>query len=121
MVRSPSIGEVGRGAVLEADAFDGDFHRVGRDLAEHGFHPLADGRGSDRHDDHPVGGDRDLGVFARTRGAAFDETSDREAVVAAIDEAALQRLLLVPPRRVEAAVEKGLVGPAVERRRIGGG
>ncbi len=57
--------------------------------------------------------DLDARVLARARAAALDEAGDAEAVIAAVDQLALERELFVPARFREAAVERAGIVAAV--------
>ena len=97
-----------------ADALHRDFQRIRRDLGEDGLDPLADRGGADEHRHRAVRVDFEPRGLLRAGGAALDEAADREPVIAAVDQPALQLRLLGPADFCEAAVESDAIVAAVE-------
>ena len=78
------------------DSLHGHFERVRRDLHEAGFHALTQCRRADVDRDGSVGLEHEARILLRSGGAALDVAADSEAVVAAVDQLALQFRLLGP-------------------------
>ena len=104
-VGAEAFRQIGGRAVIDADAFERQLQCVGGDLPQDGLDPLPDRRGADIDRDSAIGLDRDTGALARSRRAALDEAGDAEAMIASLDQPALQRFLLAPARLRDAAVE----------------
>ena len=79
-----------------ADAIHRNFERIGRDLRERGFEPLADGGRPDIDRIEAVRLEHHAGGLLRSRGAALDEAADGEAVIAPVDQLAGQLGLFRP-------------------------
>src|SRR6185312_3340164 len=93
--------------------------RIARDLREDGLEPLPQRRRADVDRDRAAGAKRELCVFARARAAAFDEAGERQSMMAAFHELALESLLLIPAEAGEAGVEcGGIVAGVVLGRRL---
>src|SRR5882672_4951052 len=115
MVGAVAIADVGGRAVMDAaDAIHGDFQRIRRDLGEHGFDALADRRRTDENRYRSVRVDFQPRRLLGSGRAAFDGTTDREAVIAAADQLALELCLIGPAEFLKAAVEGEAIIAAVD-------
>ncbi len=88
--------------------------RVGGDLPAHRLQALADAGRADIHRDRTVGFDVDAGVLLGAGRAALHEATERDAVIAPVNELALERELVAPLEFGEATVECHSVVAAVE-------
>ena len=95
------------------DALHRQFERVGGDLREHRLDALPDRRRADEHRDLAVGLDEKPRILPRPGAAAFEIAADGDAVVAAVDQRALQLRPLGPVEFGEAAIERHLIIAAV--------
>src|SRR5262249_10823994 len=75
---------------------------------------LPDRRRADEYRHGAVGFKHKLRGLLRASGAALDEAADGEAVVAAVNELALQLRLLGPADFLEATIERRVIVAAVE-------
>src|SRR5713226_2860617 len=115
MVGAVAVADVGGRAVMDAaDAVHGDFQRIRGDLGEHGFDALADRRRTDENRYRSVRVDFQPRRLLGAGRAAFDETTDREAVIAAADQLALELCPIGPAELLKAAVEGEAVIAAVD-------
>ena len=115
MIGAVAVAHIGRRAVMDAaDALHRDFQRVGGDLGEHGLHPLADRGRADEHRDRAAGLDLKPRGLLRAGGAALDEATHSQAVIAPVDQPALQLRLVGPAKLGKAAVEHHGIIAAVE-------
>ena len=95
----------GRAVEHLVDAIDRHFHGVGGDLREDAS------RAPGRRERAEIDGERAVGfqhqtrAFLRAGGAALDKAAHREAVIAAVDQLALELLLFGPAEFREAALE----------------
>src|SRR5207237_3264266 len=99
-----TIRQVGGRAVKDLDAFERQLERIGRDLPHDGLDPLPDRRRPDIDRDRAVGFDRHARVLFRSGSAAFNETGDADAVIAATDQLTGETELLIPARLRNAAL-----------------
>src|SRR5215831_20610865 len=105
---------IGRAMMDAADAVHRNFKRIRSDLREHGFDALADRRRADENRD------RSVKVYLKPRGflgtsrSAFNETADREAVIAPVDQLPLELRLVGPTKFLKAAIERKAIIAAVE-------
>src|SRR6185312_5625781 len=79
-----------------------------------GLDALPDGGRTEEHRERRIVVEHDLGGLLRAGGAALNEATERDAVIAAVDQLTLQLLLLVPADLGEAAIERRLIVAAVE-------
>src|SRR5262245_41264383 len=86
---------------------------VGRNLRQHRDDALAHVGRTYVDRDGSILLDLDAGAFFGTRRAALDEATQRDAVVLALDEPPLQRLLSIPSEFGEATVQSDLIVAAV--------
>ena len=103
----------GRAVEHAADALHRDGERVGCDLGEHGFQPLAVRRRPGIHGNRSVALDDEPRALPGARGSALDVAADADAVVAAVDQLAVQARLLGPVEFGQAALERHPVVAAV--------
>src|SRR5260370_36717479 len=104
----------GRAVMAAADAVHGGFQRIRGDLGEPGFDALADRRRTDENRYRSVRVDFKPRRLLGAGRAAFDETPDREAVIAAADQLALEFCLIGPAEFLKAAVEGEAIIAAVD-------
>ena len=113
-VRAVALPHVaGRAVIDAADALHRQFERIGGDLREHRLDALPDRRRADIDRDRAVGLELEPHVLARAGAAALEVATDADAVIAAVDQPALQRRLLAPAEFGEAAVERHAIIAAV--------
>src|SRR5205085_1354593 len=104
-----------RGRPMEdANLLDRQSERLGRDLRAYRLQTLADVRRADVDGCTALVIELDARVLARAGRAAFDEAGDRRAVVAAIDQLAIQLRFLLPAEFREAALERRGIVAGVE-------
>ena len=96
-----------------AHALERQLERIRGDLGQRGLEPLPQHRRSDIDGHRAVVLDHDAHVLL-ARAAAFDERHGGEAVVASVDQPALQRLLLGPADLAQRPLERGVVVAGVE-------
>src|SRR5947207_14907769 len=94
--------EISGRAVQHADLFQGQPKRLGRDLRADGFQSLPDVGRADIDRGAAVTVELDARVLARAGGAALDEAHDRRAVVAPVDQLAVQLRLFRPAEFADA-------------------
>ena len=97
----------------DPDALERQLERVGGDLRQRGLEPLPQHRGADIDGDRAVVLDRGPRVLL-ARAAALHERHGGEPVIASVDQAALQRLLLRPADLGERALEGRVIVAGVE-------
>ena len=105
-------------------AGDGCVHRhverIGGDLRQDGFDPLAD-RGRADIDRHEPSASSTILAFPRPGGAALDEAADREALMPAVDHGPCRDAFAGPAELLQAAIEGRVMIAAVEFLRFAGG
>src|SRR6266849_5861559 len=115
MVGAVAVADVSGRAVMDAaDAVHRDFQRIRRDLGEHGFDTLADRRRTDENRNRSIRVDFKARRLLGAGRAAFDETTDREAVIATADQFSLELCLVGPTELLKAAVEGEAIIAAVD-------
>src|SRR6266849_4232006 len=115
MVGAVAVADVSGRAVMDAaDAIHRDFQRIRRDLGEHGFDALADRRRTDENRNRSIRVDFKPRRLLGAGGATFDETTDREAVIAPVDQLPLELCLAGPTKFLKAAVEGKAIIAAVD-------
>src|SRR6185503_6092760 len=114
MERTETVFHVRRRAVEDAHSLHRQPERIGGDLQAYGLEALADARRAHEHRYPAVGIDHDARALARPGRAALDEAADRDAVVSALHQLALQPDFLFIAELREAALERLRVVAAVE-------
>jgi hypothetical protein len=90
--------------------------RVRRDLRHHRLEALSYRSRADIDRHRPIRLEVEPRRFLRTGSAALDKTGDRDAVVAPVDFAALQRALFLPAELGETAFEGLAISTGVPHR-----
>ena len=95
------------------DPCERQLQRVGGNLRQGRFQPLPQHRRADKDADRAIVLDHEPRILL-ARAAALDERHCGEPVIAAIDQAAVQRLVLVPADFAERALEGDVIVAGVE-------
>ena len=101
--------------MIDRDPLDRHLERVGGDLRHDGLDALPDARRSHIDRERAVALDDDARILARAGRAAFDEAGNAEAVIAAVDQLAVERQLVVPAGIRDATIERAGIVAAVAR------
>ena len=108
-----ALAQIRGRAVQNAHALERQLERVGGDLRQGGLEPLPQHRRAHAHGHRAVALDRDARVLL-ARAAALHERNGSEAMVAAVDQPTLQRLLLRPADLAQHALEGRVIVAGVE-------
>src|ERR1700730_12664495 len=103
--RSVALLQIRGRAMEDAHMIERQAERICADLRHHRFEALPDRRGADVHRHAAVRLQFEPRRLLRPGPRPFDKTADRDAVIAAIDQSALQCAFFCPTEHGEAAVE----------------